>query len=61
MYRRLTELLRAAGCEFKRYGKGSHEIWWSPITNRSFTVPFNITKPTTANAVLKQAGLPKEF
>jgi predicted RNA binding protein YcfA (HicA-like mRNA interferase family) len=53
--------LRAAGCEFRRQGKGSHEIWWSPITRRTFTVPRNIEKAPTANAVLKQAGLPKAF
>jgi hypothetical protein len=61
VYRRLTALLRAAGCEFRRQGKGSHEIWWSPITQRTFTVPRHLTKVPTANAVLKQAGLPKAF
>jgi len=61
VYRRLTALLRAAGCEFRRQGKGSHEIWWSLITRRTFTVPRNIEKVPTANAVLKQAGLPKAF
>jgi predicted RNA binding protein YcfA (HicA-like mRNA interferase family) len=54
-------LLRDAGCEFVRQGKGSHEIWWSPLTQRTFTVPRNIKKVPTANAVLKQAGLPKAF
>jgi hypothetical protein len=61
VYRRLRALLRAAGCEFVRQGKGSHEIWWSPITQRTFTVPRNIEKVPTANAALKQAGLPKAF
>jgi predicted RNA binding protein YcfA (HicA-like mRNA interferase family) len=61
MYRRLTRLLREAGCEIRRQGKGSHEIWWSPISMRSFTVPRAIKKPTTANNILKQAGLPKAF
>lgn len=61
MYLRLSALLRAAGCEFRRQGKGSHEIWWSPITRRTFTVPRNLQKTPTANAVLKQAGLPKAF
>ena len=61
MYRRLSALLREAGCEFRRQGKGSHEIWWSPVTRRTSTVPRNIEKVPTANAVLKQAGLPKAF
>jgi len=30
VYRRLTALLREAGCRFERQGKGSHEIWFSP-------------------------------
>jgi len=61
MYRRLTALLRGVGCEFRRQGRGSHEIWWSPVTGRSFTVPRNINNTPLANAILKQAGLPKAF
>ena len=61
LYRALTELLRDAGCGFERQGKGSHEIWYSPITQRTFTVPANIDGRPLANAILKQAGLPKAF
>jgi predicted RNA binding protein YcfA (HicA-like mRNA interferase family) len=57
----LRELLRAAGCTFVRPGKGSHEIWHSPITNRNFAVPVGIPSRHTANAILRQAGLPKAF
>ena len=57
----LRELLRKAGCTFVRQGKGSHEIWHSPITKRSFPVPIGIPSRHTANAVLRQAGLPKAF
>jgi len=32
----LRDLLRAAGCTLVRQGKGSHEIWHSPITKRNF-------------------------
>jgi hypothetical protein len=28
-YRDLTRLLREAGYEFKRQGRGDHEIWWN--------------------------------
>jgi hypothetical protein len=31
----LLELLRKAGCTFVHQGKGSHEIWRSPITRRN--------------------------
>ncbi len=61
LYRRLARLLRDAGCEPKRQGKGSHEIWYSPLTNRTFSVPANLTSRPLANGVLKQAGLEKAF
>ncbi len=59
--RALRELLRAAGCVLVRQGKGSHEIWHSPITKRNFPVPIGIASRHTANAILRQAGLPKAF
>jgi hypothetical protein len=37
--RKLRELLRDAGCQLMRQGKGSHEIWHSPITKLNFAVP----------------------
>jgi len=57
----LRELLRAAGCSLVRQGKGSHEIWHSPVTRRNFPVPVGIDSRHTANAILRQAGLPKAF
>lgn len=59
--RALRELLRNAGCTFVRQGKGSHEVWHSPMTNLSFAVPVGIPSRHTANAILRQAGLPKAF
>ena len=59
--RALRDLLRAAGCTTVRQGKGSHEIWYSPITKRNFPVPVGIFSRHTANAILRQAGLPKAF
>lgn len=59
--RALRELLREAGCALVRQGRGSHEIWHSPITQRSFAVPIGIPSRHTANAILRQAGLPKAF
>ncbi|WP_427026076.1 type II toxin-antitoxin system HicA family toxin [Aureimonas ureilytica] len=51
----------AAGCYLLRQGKGSHEIWHSPVTNHSFPVQVGVASRHTANAILKQAGLPKAF
>ncbi|MBD2037575.1 type II toxin-antitoxin system HicA family toxin [Leptolyngbya sp. FACHB-321] len=57
----LKKLLSESGCFFERQGKGDHEIWYSPITERRFVVDSAIKSRHTANAVLKQAGLPKTF
>jgi predicted RNA binding protein YcfA (HicA-like mRNA interferase family) len=57
----LTKLLSDAGFTLIRQGKGSHEIWFSPITHRKFVVPKNTIMVHTANGVLKDAGLPKAF
>ena len=59
--RPLRDLLKAAGCHLVRQGKGSHEIWFSPITDKNFPVPIGIPSRHTANAILRQAGLQKGF
>jgi hypothetical protein len=58
---KLKQILREAGCYFIRSGKGDHEIWYSPITRIKFVVDNSIKSRHTANAILKQAGLPKQF
>jgi hypothetical protein len=58
---KLKEILLAHGCTFDRSGRGDHEIWYSPITDRRFPVDHKILSRHTANAVLKQAGIPKQF
>tara|TARA_R110000751_G_scaffold118485_1_gene218932 strand:+ start:251 stop:445 length:195 start_codon:yes stop_codon:yes gene_type:complete len=59
--RELKDLLLAAGCTFVRPGKGDHEIWYSPLTKRHFTLDHGVKSRHTANETLKQAGLPKAF
>jgi hypothetical protein len=58
---RLKKLLRKHGCRFDRQGKGDHEIWYSPITDRRFVVDAAIVSRHTANGVLRQAGLDERF
>ena len=53
---RLKIMLSATGCYFERQGKGDHEIWYSPLTDRRFVVDNAIKSRHTANGVLKQAG-----
>jgi predicted RNA binding protein YcfA (HicA-like mRNA interferase family) len=55
--RPLRDLLKQAGCTIVRQGKGSHEIWHG----QDFAVPIGIPSRHTANAILRQAGLPKAF
>jgi len=57
----VKRILLDHGCSFERQGKGDHEIWYSPITNRRLVVDQDIKSRHTANAVLKQAGLSKQF
>jgi len=60
-YRDLIRLLREAGYEFKRQGRGDHEVWWNSTTGVSVTVDRKIKSRFTANGVLKEAGLRKAF
>lgn len=56
-YRELAAILKDNGCRFVRYGKGDHEIWYSPVSGRTFTVDRSVRSRFTANGVLKEAGL----
>jgi hypothetical protein len=59
--RKLVTLLKQAGCHFHRQGRGDHEIWYSPLSEKYFTVDNGIKSRHTANETLKQAGLQKQF
>jgi predicted RNA binding protein YcfA (HicA-like mRNA interferase family) len=59
--REVRQILEAHGCRFDRQGKGDHEIWYSPITERKFTVDGKIKSRHTANAIMKQAGIAHKF
>ena len=59
--RDVRRLLQKNGCTFVRHGKGDHDIWYSPITNRNFTVDGKIYKKGTANGTLIKAGLKERY
>ena len=59
--RQVKKLLSDNGCYFVRHGKGDHDIWYSPITNRNFTVDGILTKLTSANETLKCAGVEQKI
>ncbi len=54
----LIKLLKNHGVYFKRHG-GEHDIYYSPLTKRSVSVPRHTkeVKTGTANNVLKKAGI----
>lgn len=59
--KKVREILRESGCSFLRRGKGDHDIWYSPITDRNVTVDTKIKSRHTANAILKQSGIRYKF
>jgi len=52
--------LGEVGSTFLRHGKGDHDIWTTAAGQR-IVVPVRIKSRHTANGILKDAGLPKEF
>ena len=55
--KKIKTILTANGCYFVRHGKGDHDVWYSPITNRNVIVDGSIIKRTSANCVLRDAGI----
>lgn len=59
--KKVREILKQNGCHFVRHGKGDHDIWYSPITNKNVTVDGKIKSSQTANAIMKQSGINHKF
>jgi len=59
--RDLVKLFRQHNCKFIRNGKGDHQIWYSPNSNRQVTLDYGTTDKNTANGTLKQAGINHKF
>ena len=57
----VKKLLSDNNCYFIRHGKGDHDIWYSPASNRNVTVDGKIQKRHMANAIMKQAGINHKF
>ncbi len=59
----VIKALRRAGFVFDRHAKGSHEIYYNPVTKRRTTVPNHpgTTLPRgTLRAIIRQAGLERD-
>ena len=55
--KKVRKILEDNECFFVRHGKGDHDIWYSPISQRNVTVPVVIKSRHTANDILKQSGI----
>ncbi|MBE7012368.1 MAG: type II toxin-antitoxin system HicA family toxin [Ruminococcaceae bacterium] len=59
--KKVREILKQYHCTFVRRGKGDHDIWYSPLSNKNVTVDTKIKSRHTANAILKQSGINHKF
>lgn len=59
--KKVRDVLKKHGCKFVRHGKGDHDIWYSPISNKNITVDSKIKSRHTANAIMKQSGINHHF
>jgi len=50
--KKVRQILREYDCHFVRHGKGDHDVWYSPITNRNFTVDSEIKIRHVANGIM---------
>jgi hypothetical protein len=56
----VRDKLSAAGCTFRRHGKGDHDIWITK-QGKPIVVPIQIKSRHTADGILKDAGLLKAY
>ena len=59
--RKVRKILSENGCRFYRHGKGDHDIWFNPVTNKKFPVDSKIKSRHIANAIMKQANIKHKF
>ena len=59
--KKIRQILIQHGGHFVRHGKGDHDIWYSPLTNKHITIDGKIKSRHSANAIMKQAGVDYKF
>ena len=61
-YREAARRLKAFGFEFDRQARGSHELWWNPVTRNRTVLPHHPgdIPEGTMKAILKQAAVAEE-
>jgi len=50
--KKVRKIMLQNGCTFVRRGKGDHDIWYSPITNRNITVDTKIKSRQIADSII---------
>ena len=50
--KQVKKILLDNKCYFVRFGKGDHEVWYSPIVDGTFSIDGKIRKKQSANAFL---------
>ena len=58
-YSEIAHRLRMFGFEVDRRARGSHEIWYNPLTHKRTVVPYHggDMPEGTLDAILKRAGI----
>jgi len=62
-YAELARKLRRLGCQFTRYGAGSHEIWRNPNTGKQVPIPYHRTKdigPNLLSRILRELEIDRK-
>ncbi|HMQ53599.1 MAG TPA: type II toxin-antitoxin system HicA family toxin [Anaerolineae bacterium] len=62
-YRELAKRLKDLGCVEDRQGKGSHQLWYNPATNKITSIPAwsgKDLKAGTVSGILKQLGISRK-
>ena len=59
--KKVKKILSENGFRFERHGKGDYDIWYNSVTKKSVSVDGEIKLRTSANELLKDAGLGKRF
>jgi len=59
--KKVKKILSENGFKFERHGKGDHDIWYNADIKKSVSVDGEIKLRTSANELLKEAGLGKRF
>jgi predicted RNA binding protein YcfA (HicA-like mRNA interferase family) len=59
--KKVRQILKENGCYFHKHGRGDHDIWISPFSNKPITVDGKIPSRHMANEIMKQAGIPHRF